>query len=230
MGWEIAWEKTLEDEIGSVGERNYRNVLAANTSDHNGTKIRITVQGGAGGASTIDGSSIGLMTANDDYDNPANGTFKRITWVDEGGGNAITVPAGESKVSDEITFTFDKTKRYGVHFYYVNRINTKYSDSNGDGFYYKAGAEETMNQVVAGYAYSASYAWSITKLEVWVGGKHSEVMVVPGNGILIGVAKNQTLADLIILGGGSIIATKHVNKDCMFIALGKESVKEVKWL
>jgi len=61
-------------------------------------------------------------------------------------------------------------------------------------------------------------------------GEHSGITVVSGNGILIGVTKNQTLADLVILGGGSIITTNRLSKNGILIALGKESVKEIKWL
>jgi hypothetical protein len=150
-----------------AGARNWRNVINANTSSFNGTKIRITLTAGAYERNVVvDGSSIGLMTTADDMDAAANSTFKRITWVDEGGGNGITIPWGTTVVSDEIDFSFDKTKRYGIHLYMASRDNLSFGEPVGYDIYYnEVAADDTLTQVV-GYGTWAVHT-HIDKLEVF---------------------------------------------------------------
>jgi len=129
-----------------------------------GTKIRITLEAGTTGDFILVGTSIGVMTTGDDYD--ASPT--RITWVDEGGGNGITIPQGTTVVSDEITFTFTKTSRHGIHLYAEDWLNARRT-SSGDGYYYKAVVnDDSMEQTVTGYSLNATYTAVLTKLEAWV--------------------------------------------------------------
>ena len=168
-GWEIAWEVTHDAELGSAA-RNYRNKIPVDSSSYDGTKVRITVKAGPSGNATLDGSSIGLMTTDDDMDDAANGTFKRITW--ESDNNGVTCTANQSKVSDELTFDFDKTKRYGIHIYMVDRVNWGFK-TVADGLYHNTpGVDDTLTQTVA-YAHVNS-SGPITKLEVFVAGNGEE--------------------------------------------------------
>ena len=162
MAWQTAWEVSLGSQHSGTESRNYRNVIPANESSYNGTKIRLTVPAGTGDF-TFDGASIGLMTTVDDFDSAPT----RITW--DSGNDGATVPADGSKVSDEIDFSFDKTKRYGIHLYMSNRNHIKYDNSVGDGLYYDAGgSDDTLTQTVSYSTPGATYTWGPQKLEVFV--------------------------------------------------------------
>jgi hypothetical protein len=168
-GWEIAWQSTPDLGLGSAG-RNYRNILPAGTSAFSGSKIRITVTAWSWGAATLDGTSVGLMTTADDMDDAIGdedeGTFQRITW--EGDNDGVSCNADQEKVSDEITFAFDKTERYGFHIYMVDRENWSYDESVSDGMYHNTpGADDTLTQTV-GYTPLANMTAIITKIEVYV--------------------------------------------------------------
>ena len=161
MAWQTAWEITLTGTKTDAGRRNYRNIIPADTSSYDGTKIRITVPAGAGGDFTFNGASIGLMTTADDFDSAPT----RITW--DSGNDGATVPADGSKVSDEIDFSFDKTKRYGIHLYMANRSHIKHVDSGGDGLYWKDDVDNTLTQTVS-YTSQTTMTYGAQKLEVFV--------------------------------------------------------------
>ena len=163
-GWQTAVTWNDDGNYGAGSAWNRRIIILANVSSYSGTKIRITIKGEDAHEGVLAGSSIGLMTTDDDMDNPADGTFKRITWTDEGGGNGVTLPADTLLVSDELDFNFDKTERYGVHFYWT----TAYSAVDwAEGEYYKTSeVDDTLTQAV-NYGYSPAVE-AISKLEVYV--------------------------------------------------------------
>lgn len=155
--WQTAWDPTVGSERTDTFRRNYRNIVLANESSYDGSKIRITAKAGATGAWTFGGASIGLMTTADDFDDAPT----RITW--ETGNNGATIGAGSTLVSDEITFSFDKTKRYGIHFYMDSRNHISYA-AVGD-CYYLDDVDNTLTQSVT---YSTdSNIYGLDKLEVF---------------------------------------------------------------
>ena len=119
---------TDDDDTG------YRVTIPASTSSYDGTKIRLSIKGNDDGG-RISGSSIGLMTTVDDFDVAPT----RITW-NTGDDSSGSVANGVTLVSDEITFTFDKTLRYGIHFDCFDRdfVSTAVG-AGGDGAYYGSG-------------------------------------------------------------------------------------------
>lgn len=165
MGWETAYDPVLATDIGSTGERNYRNVIRANTSSYSGSQIRISVTAAAAGAAVLDGTSIGVMTTGEDFDSAPT----RITWVDAGGGNGMTIPAGTTEVSDEITFDFDKTVRHGVHFYLANRINFRYVVAGHDDYYHVTGGGDQTLLEDATYSLADNDTVCLDLLEVFEG-------------------------------------------------------------
>ncbi|MBE3088046.1 MAG: right-handed parallel beta-helix repeat-containing protein, partial [Chloroflexi bacterium] len=160
--WRTAYAPTLDSTQATSGERNYRDVIPANQSSYTGTKIRITAKAGAGGNWVLDGASIGAMTTADDFD--ADPT--RITW--DSGSAGATVPAGGTKVSDEITFTFTKTSRYGMHSYSANRANIAYGTIVLANALYNDsdGVDDTLTKTVA-YAAQSNLVYGFSKLEVY---------------------------------------------------------------
>lgn len=158
--WIIAWNPTLTSTL-TAGERNYRQIIDANTSNYSGDKIRITVPA-VGGNFVIDGASIGVSTANDDFDAAPT----RITWTDAGGGNGITIPTGTSVTSDEITFDFDKTKRHAIHFYMANREFSRCNATTGFSMWWDAdGVDDTLTANVT-YAEATPRSYLIDLFEV----------------------------------------------------------------
>jgi hypothetical protein len=153
MAWQTAYAPSSNSTFTSSGSSNARNVIAANTSSHNGYKVRVTVQAGSGGNATLNGCSIGTMSSGDTYD----ATPTRITW--DSGNNGTTVTASSTKVSDEITFTFDKTVRHGIHIYCADEVNFRWQNDGVDGTNWDAGASDdtmTLNpslSAVAGDCY-----------------------------------------------------------------------------
>ena len=141
--------------------RNYREIIAADTIAYDGTKVRFTMRASPSVAGIIDGTSIGEMAANDDFDAAPT----RVTWS---GGNSITLAAGSAlTVSDEIDFSYDKTKRYGAHLYTSDRNFYRYQPGSGTNSYGDGGvqADQTLTQSVT---YSAGDSRYILKIEVYV--------------------------------------------------------------
>jgi hypothetical protein len=161
--WKTAWNVTLTNDYINPGtDVNLRQVLPANTPSYSGTKIRITAEATVGANTILTGTSIGLSTSTDDFDSAPT----RITWVNAGGGNGITIPAGEAKLSDEIDFAFDKTKRHLVHFY-MTPTAQRYQTTGPLGGYYKNGTgDNTLTQTVT-YSAAANQDVVINKLEVY---------------------------------------------------------------
>ena len=159
--WKTAIEKTHANSYGTSGERNYRNILPADSALYSGTGIRITVKAAGSGEWAFDGASVGVMTTGDVYDDTT-----RITW--DGGANFDTVAAGATSVSDSIGFDFDKTLRYGFHLYMTDRSNMSYEAGGTFDSYYNTSTDHTMT-LDPPLIPSVTGQWNcITKLEVYV--------------------------------------------------------------
>jgi parallel beta-helix repeat protein len=129
-----------------------------------GTKIRITIKARTDQDTAIAGTSIGVMTTNEVYD----AVPTRITW--DGGSSTTTILAGQTRVSDEITFTFTKTNRHGVSIYtgtgahYIRGIPT----SVGDGSYWNwTDGDVTMVQDIDVDGSHATISYGLELLEVY---------------------------------------------------------------
>lgn len=152
--WKAAADPVYAGQIGAGANINYRNVLPAN-SYNNGTKIRITVSS-HGGAGRIDGMSIGIMTNTSVFDSAPT----RVTF---GGNNYVDIPANTSVVSDEINFTYDKTKRYGINIYAVQQQYLTYSD-NGSRYYELVGTSDKSTQLAFNSSSGIVNGWNYFEL------------------------------------------------------------------
>jgi hypothetical protein len=95
------------------GGQNGRIIIPANTIAYDGTKIRITVVPSAH-TGTLSGSSVCNATTSNNQNCDATPT--RITW-DTGSSTKSLTGGGGAAVSDEVTYAFDHTKRYLVHYW-----------------------------------------------------------------------------------------------------------------
>jgi len=115
-GYLTGYSNSIPNQLSDGASRNYRNIIPADSSSVDGTKIRITIKASdSGDGGTIADASIAPMTTGATFDSSPI----PITW--DGGSASVTVSSGQTKVSDEITISFDKTKRYGVHFWTTDR-------------------------------------------------------------------------------------------------------------
>jgi hypothetical protein len=149
------------DSYTDDATRNYRVVVPANASGYSGGRIRITIKASPAKAGVLGNCYIGEMTS--------AGVFSKaptaVTW--DGGAAGTTVAAGSSKVSDEIAFQFDKTRRYGIHFYATRRNFALQSPSvNGWGLYKSNTDSPSTAQVLAPPDVFVSVTFGLTKLEV----------------------------------------------------------------
>lgn len=159
--WQTAWTWTPNGEAVDSATRNYRNIIDASESSYSGTKVRLTATASSTQDGTIDATTIGVMSSGDVFD--AAPTV--ITWDTGNGG--CTVTAGNSKVSDEVNFTFTKTNRYGVHIYTTAR-NFKYIDSqpNPSSYYDSTASDES--ETLDPNTNNLAMHYVITKVEVYV--------------------------------------------------------------
>lgn len=152
----------IDDQDTGASDIGIRDIIVADKSSFSGVQIRLTYKAQADGDSNIDGSSIGVMTAVDDFDNPPT----RITW--DTGNPGTTVPSGGTKVSDPIVFAFDKSVRHGVHTFAGSGFNLR-RQSSTDGTYFATNpADDTLTQVIA-YGPTTS-TMGIHELEVLLDG------------------------------------------------------------
>ena len=154
--WVDAYTKNMATSQKTAGERNYRNIIPA--TGKSGSKIRITVEAGSDGNWVLDGCSIGVMTTDDVY----SSTPTRITF--DGGSYGATVTNSGTKVSDEVTFSFSSTVRYGVHIYSADRTNITYTNS-GAGMYWDSAGDDTM--VLDASLDSSELNYGLVKIEVY---------------------------------------------------------------
>lgn len=159
--WQTAWSVADDTDSDDGSERNYRQIIIANTSSYSGTKVRVTFKATAGNSWTIDGCSIGESTANDDYDAAPT----RVTFGS--GNNSGTASAGGTLLSDEMTFTFDKTKRYIVHTWTKAKYIRYNNNSRTTQYYYTTPNDGTLTQSVS-YSTMTALSTGPIKVEVCV--------------------------------------------------------------
>jgi hypothetical protein len=163
--WATAFSTTMATDVDNAFSSGSREVIAA-SSGASGSKVRLTFSANSTKSSTWNNVTIGESTANDDFDSaPTTVTF---------GGNASgTATAGSTLLSDEITFTFDKTKRYLVAIYQASR-QSKSKNTGGDHYYKLMGANETASQTVTGFTQETQWH-GLSKVEVYDAGIPSNV-------------------------------------------------------
>lgn len=156
--WKIAWQVTPASGFNDSTQRNWRNVIAADSSTNSGTKIRLSVRTYTGSTTTLAGCSVGEMTTGSAYD-----AVTRITF--SGGSNSVVVTGSFTNlVSDEVNYTWDAAKRHGLHIFTPNR-NWVYTE-DATVLYYDADADETTT--LSPSMSSDSGFSAIWKIEVWV--------------------------------------------------------------
>ncbi len=152
-----------QDQTGAYAI-SIRSALSANTVSANGTKVRFTLAAHSANSSTYDSVTFGPMTTGAVFDS----TPTRVTF--NGGSSSVTIAAGGTAVSDEINFSFDKTKRYGFHVYQATK-NTKQGNSMGDIQYYTFSDQSTtLNMPVDGSV--NNFVSGLTKIEVYMAAKN----------------------------------------------------------
>lgn len=158
MGWTTVFEYTPAHNETASATRNHRQIVAADLSAVNGTKIRVTCKAADGYTVTIAGASIGAGASGDTYDAAPT----RITF--DGGNSGASLSAGQTKLSDEITFAFDKTLRYLIHVY-STECNFNYYTYTSQSYYNTAaGGDDTLTLNPATTAASSMH---FIKLEVY---------------------------------------------------------------
>jgi hypothetical protein len=138
--------------------------LPADLTTCNGTQIRISVQAHSEQTSKISGSSICTNSGNVE---DCAADITRITWATASG---IDISAGQTAVSDWITFTWDKTGVYNVHFQMVDSGTQYYTTATDDVCATYIDSDEaddkTLTQDVTRDGALAGYCHFITKIEV----------------------------------------------------------------
>jgi hypothetical protein len=161
--WSTGFLYTITNYYAADQVYNIRDIIPANTSSYSGTKIRITLAPHDTETVTISGCSIGIAHVSGDQNFDSAPT--RITF--DGGSSTTTVSVGTPKVSDEMTFTFDKTKRYLIHIYWNPRrtepfLNLAYTANYGD---YSSGADKTLSTTMTADQSGVVFA-NVSKLEI----------------------------------------------------------------
>ena len=160
--WSTALSITQSSNQTMTANLNFRSQISANAAAYSGTKIRLTVTANTSADTVISGMSIGVSTANDDFDAAPT----RITF--DGGSSTTTITANTTKVSDEITFTFDKTKRYLIQQYYLNGSKNiqESAGANFEYINYSAGSDMTMTQNMTANMTAAVFK-VVSKIEIY---------------------------------------------------------------
>lgn len=110
--WQTTFSAALNANVPD-GYQTYTWVMVMNAAlfSVSGSKVRITFNAGTGAGWAMDAVYIGeKAAAGDAYDFAATPT--QITF--SGGSSGFSLSASGSILSDEITFTFDKTKNYCI--------------------------------------------------------------------------------------------------------------------
>ena len=135
----------------ATGNENFRSALPANSFIYNSTQIRISITGGAN-LTTVTGAFVGQKAASGDAYDMEPGTIIQVTFD---GNNTYALANGETKYSDWMTYSFDKTKEY------ITSIGTTggyHVTSGGDGHnnYFKDNAQADAGTAdVTGYTANA---------------------------------------------------------------------------
>lgn len=172
-GWATVYTLALDSDADAGEDIGYRWVIPNASISGNGTQVRLTVEAHSTQATILDGLSIGQRNGTtDDY---IAGAFTRVTFVDEGGGNAITIPAGTEVVSDAIDVTgwpggiLDSTKDHLVHCWLDDHGQQYIYLAAGGGRYmqYNGNVDDTLTQTIAYGEIDAGSGGILNKIEAY---------------------------------------------------------------
>jgi len=157
--WPTTPDFTDWTDVAGAYPTEYRNIIPASTFTTNGTKVRITVKAHSSASSTYDHVTIGEMATGDVFD----GAPTTITF--DTGNAGVVLSAGQTKLSDEIDYAFDKTKRYGVHISQATKSTSQ--GVNGYGMYYAFNDAQsaTLDPTMDGG--DATHTGSLSNLEIY---------------------------------------------------------------
>ena len=163
----MSWKTNISISLSSgntpvAGGYTIRTYLStALLSNFNGSKIRITVNGGTSSSYVVDKMYIGLQADTGDvYDFASTPT--QILFS---GASGFTVTAGNTLVSDAITFTIPTGKGIVISQYSASNTNTIQltPSPSGSATPYKLGDDVTTVNAT-GYTSQAAL-WGISKIE-----------------------------------------------------------------
>lgn len=162
--WVTAMSKTLS--TNGAGWANYavRVLVPSSELAYGGIKVKITFSAASGENLKIDNVSIVEQNSG------ANGTTTPTELLFSGA-SGCDVPAGSTKVTDELTYTIDKTKSYLIT-YDVSSDASKDGDirlasATGYTTYYSSGANWYNQQNVSPGTTESNVLRVISKIEVY---------------------------------------------------------------
>lgn len=135
--WLEAMGAVLTSDQSGWGGFTVRQVVRNFLLSNFGTKVRLTLEGPAAGATEFLGVYFQLQT----FDGEAYAFAADPLPVLVGGSAAFTVSAGDTVLSDEITMNFDPMQNYVLSAYIGADPNSvlRYKAQDGTDLYYKAG-------------------------------------------------------------------------------------------
>lgn len=156
------YNPTLNYVSGNVANMNVRVVIPANTISDNASVARYCLKAAPANNMSIAECFIGEQAASGDpYDFATTPT--RITF---GGNNGITVTAGQTAQSDDITFALDKTKVYVLSVSFTATASyMSYGPSSGSYYYKTSAAASVATANVSGYSQIATSVAMLSKIE-----------------------------------------------------------------
>ena len=160
---------TFTHVLGSddAGAENYtfRMIIPAAQISTSGSRIRVTITGHSSSTSEIDNVSIVERSGSS-----ADGTTTPTELLFGGGGHGCTITAGNTAVSDWLTYSLDETKDYLISVdVAVSNGNRREDLSTGYGRYFKASDNSYNAQnMPAGYTDQSGFAYTsyVSKIEV----------------------------------------------------------------
>lgn len=160
--WSTTTELSISNyDIGAT-QPNARMVLETTDQSTSGTKVRISIQGHSTTSAVIRGVSICERdgTSEDGVATPIRVTF--------GGLDAVTIGAGETALSDEITYSFDKDNEHLIHVYIGDGGTARTgSASTSGGRYYTISDNTDQTVIQAPDMDGLSSTWlHVSKVEV----------------------------------------------------------------
>jgi hypothetical protein len=165
--WLVGVLNTLsQNTFGGYQTYTFRQVIDANTLAFSGSKIRITFLADAARTWVVDEVYFNhAATSGDAYD--YIGTPTQMTF--SGGSAGFSLTAGQSILSDEITFAFDKTKAFVIAMDWVNTGShgcATNTSASGWTTYEKVG-DDAQTVDATGYTSHATTIAGVLKIEVF---------------------------------------------------------------
>ena len=145
---------------GSANDYCFRSLIAASTFAASGDQIQVTLEANSANNSVFTSVYIGQQAASGDAWDMESGTVAEITF-DSGSGCTIT--AGETKTSDWIDYSFDKTKAHFISF--GNTGYVRYKSSGGTSYYKADASGEAGTADTADYS-SSTNVYYLDEMEV----------------------------------------------------------------